>query len=201
MEVYVLDLESLAPRAAEALEKLSPARRDKALRLRSRDKRLQSIGAGLLLGHFVPGEIRIAPGGKPYTPAGPSFSLTHSGALAAIALGDEGVGLDCERVRPVSPALASRTMGEAERAWLAGQGAEGFFTLWTRKEAALKYLGTGADRDLRQVCVLPGHKTVLDGRAVALHTVRYGEYILSAAGQDAAFVPNEIGIDDLLKGI
>ena len=55
MEVYFLDLEPLRGRMDEALSRLDPARREKALRLRPEEKRRQSTGAGLLLGRFFPG--------------------------------------------------------------------------------------------------------------------------------------------------
>ena len=197
----MLYLDTLRPLAAEALERLSPGRREKALRLRREDKRLQSIGAGLLLRRFFgPGDPVIAPGGKPYYPGGRQFSLTHSGELAAIAVCDAPVGLDAEKIAPASEELCRRVLNERELLWLGGQGEEGFPFLWTRKEAALKCLGVGADRPLRSFCVLPDGPLALDGKAIHLHTVRQGEYILSAAGgDDVFFIPRVIGAEELLR--
>ena len=202
MEVYVLDLDTLRPRMEEALALLPPGRREKALRLCREDARLRSVGAGLLLRRFSPGDPEIAPGGKPFFPGGRHFSLTHSGALAAIALADRPVGLDAEAVRPVSPAAVRRTMGPEERTWLEARGEEGFAFLWTRKEAALKCLGTGVDRDLASICALPGRDLVLEGIQLSLHTVRRGAYTLSAACEGSAdFVPETADIRELLKGV
>lgn len=201
MEVYLLQLDTLRPRTAEALALLSPLRREKAERLRREDARLRSIGAGLLLRQFVgPEDPLIAPGGKPYCPGGPEFSLTHSGDLAAIALGDVPVGLDAERIAPASEALCRRVLGERELSWLAGQGEEGFAFLWTRKEAALKCLGTGVDRPLSRVCVLPGEPLTANGKTLHIHTVRYGDHMLSAACEgDARFSPLVVGSEELLR--
>lgn len=197
MEVYLLHLDTLRPRAEEALALLSPARREKAARLRREGPRLQSIGAGLLLRRFFgPEDPVIAPGGKPYFPGGRHFSLSHSAGLAAIALGETALGLDAERIVPASEALLRRALGEGERRWLSDQGPEGFAFLWTRKEAVLKCLGTGADRPLRSVSVLPGETPAPDGRALRLYTARHGECMLSAACEgDAAFSPRVIEAD------
>ena len=111
------------------------------------------------------------------------------------------MGLDAEAVRPVSAAVVRRTMGPEERSWLSRRGEEDFFFLWTRKEAALNCLGTGVDRDLAGVCALPGRELVLDGTRLSLHTVRREAYVLSAACEgDAAFVPEEPDIEELLRG-
>ena len=200
MEVYLLYLDTLRPRAEEAMALLPPARRERAARLRRELPRLQSIGAGLLLRRlFGTEDPAVAPGGKPFFPGGRHFSLTHSGGLAAIALGETELGLDAERIAPASEGLLRRALDDAELQWLPAQGPEGFAFLWTRKEAALKCLGTGADRPLRSLCVLHEPLT-LDGKTLHLHTVKYGDYMLSAACEgDASFSPRIIEADELLR--
>ena len=81
MNVYLLDIAPLRGREREALALLPEERREKALRIRREEARLQSIGASLLLRAagieppFVCGEH-----GKPYIPGGPHFSLTRTAA-------------------------------------------------------------------------------------------------------------------------
>ena len=200
MEVFVLDLDELRPRAEEALALLSPGRREKALRLRREVPRLQSIGAGLLLrAFFGAGDPVAAPGGKPFFPDRRPFSLTHSGNIAAIALASEPAGLDAEAASPPPPALPPRVLTETEQAWLAGRGGDGFAFLWTRKEAALKCLGTGADRALSSFSVLED-SVALDGAVLRLHTVPWKGYMLSAAARgDASFTPGPIAVDELIR--
>lgn len=198
MEVYVLDLAPLSARLDEALARLSPERRAKSARVRIHAARVRSVGAGLLLGRFFPGrEVRVSARGKPYVPGGREFSLSHSGALAVIALGDGArVGVDAERDRAVSEALRRRVLSPEEHTL----GAEAFFLLWTRKEAALKCLGAGVDRSLAGLDVRADTLS-LDGRTLFLHTARWGEYTLSAAaeGASAAFTPRALTIDQLLS--
>ncbi len=78
------------------------------------------------------------------------FSLSHSGALALLAVGrGVRVGADVERLRPVPflDCVVQRFFGELERDELrALRGAErrrACFRLWTRREAAAKALGLG----------------------------------------------------------
>ena len=194
MELYVFDVAGLAGREDEALERLSPGRRKKALRLRRETPRLQSIGAGLLLARFFPGGEPLAgPNGKPLLPGRREFSISHSGTLAVIALADVPVGADIQQVRPVPDAVPRRVLSPEER-----ENGD-FFALWTRKEAVLKCLGTGLDRDLRSLEVL-ADMIVLDGAALFLHTERYKDCTISAAvsGGTAVFTPRELTVDELL---
>lgn len=93
--------------------------------------------------------FHYGPQGKPALDGGPAFNLSHSGGWAALCVGPAGaeLGLDIEAHRPVEPAVAERFFAPAEIAALAGlQGTawvQGFFRLWTRKEALIKALGSG----------------------------------------------------------
>lgn len=117
----------------------------------------------LLAGH-VGGEpfdlhIETGPHGKPLL-AGSStrFSLSHSGDVAVVAIGNRGeLGVDVEQLRPVpdAMAMAAEHFTDNEMISLAAlppsERAEAFLTCWTRKEACLKALGQGlllAPRDL-----------------------------------------------------
>ena len=196
MEYYLFDVNALTGREDEVLARLSPGRREKARRLRRGPSRLLSLGAGLLIARFFPGkEPLIAPGGKPYIPGGPEFSLSHSGTLAVIALADVPVGADAEKDRPVGEAVRLRALTGAERA-----DSRDFLFFWTRKEAALKCLGTGVDRSLDSLDVR-ADSAELDGRTIFLHTARYGSYYLSSAadGRSADFAPRELTLDQLLE--
>lgn len=196
MEYYLFDVNALTGREDEALARLSPGRREKARRLRRGPSRLLRIGAGLLIARFFPGkEPLIAPGGKPYIPGGPEFSLSHSGTLAVIALADVPVGADAEKDRPVGEAVRLRALTGAERA-----DSRDFLFFWTRKEAALKCLGTGVDRALDSLDIR-ADSAELDGRTIFLHTARFGSYYLSSAadGRPADFAPRELTLDQLLE--
>lgn len=58
-----------------------------------------------LCGMVTGGSLRFEASGKPYVPGGPQVSISHSGALAACAVGPRPIGMDLERSRAVSPRL------------------------------------------------------------------------------------------------
>jgi phosphopantetheinyl transferase len=93
------------------------------------------------------------------TSAAPA-SLTHSGGLAALAVGPPGsrIGVDLELHRPrrhLSIARFAYSVEEAE--WLAAETDERaslFYTLWVAKEAIAKALGIGLVEALRNCRLL-----------------------------------------------
>jgi len=97
----------------------------------------------LVLGEDEHGRPRLE---APCAEASLDFNLSHSGALAIVAVG-RGVrlGVDLERHRPGRdlPALARRFFAEEEAQALADAGPVAFYDHWVCKEAYLKALGTG----------------------------------------------------------
>lgn len=91
--------------------------------------------------------------GKPrlaHRPPALHFSLSHSGALALVAVSrDREVGVDVERIKPERDfvALAERALAPADatavREASESDRAGVFYELWTHHEARLKCLGHG----------------------------------------------------------
>lgn len=107
------------------------------------------------------------PHGKPELawPArtGLDFNLSHAGERALLAwTGAGAIGVDIERLRPVTPGLAQRFFAAEEAEALAAlpvaEQEAAFFRCWTRKEAYLKALGSGLARPLEGfvVSLAPG---------------------------------------------
>jgi 4'-phosphopantetheinyl transferase len=98
--------------------------------------------------------------GKPRLPGGPEFSLTHAGDLVGVAVHDAPVGLDVEQVRPMGDlaGVAAHACSPDEPV----PDADGFFRLWTRKEALLKTTGLGLSGPMSGI--------TLDGPRVAAWT-------------------------------
>ncbi len=138
-----------------------------------------------VLGEYTglkPGEIsfQTTPKGKPHLNgdhrALTAFNLSHSAdyALIAVTRGVE-VGVDIERHRYSIEYvdLSERFFTLAEREWLdalpSGSRAEGFFRVWSAKEALLKALGTGLLAPLREVGVRleSEHRIAFDSKAQA----------------------------------
>jgi 4'-phosphopantetheinyl transferase len=100
------------------------------------------------------------PSGKPVLRGdGPAFNLSHSGRYAAVALAAIELGVDLEapdRLGEIAgPASLVLSPAEARAFDALAPDARGpaFLRLWTRKEAALKLLGTGLRHDPRTLCV------------------------------------------------
>lgn len=120
-----------------------------------------------LLAHHLgvePASLRFTygPYGKPRL-ASPStgglhFNVSHSHGLMLVAVAhDREVGVDVERVRPVSRAhkIARRSFSRTDAQRLACDTASNrdreFMMMWTRREAAVKALGTGINGSTRSL--------------------------------------------------
>lgn len=152
----------------QAIDRLSPQRREKALACKNPRSRALSIGVSLLLDKllqplglrehdmtYVEGEH-----GKPVFQNHPlHFNLSHSGRMVAAAMiqplsrplsrpGREALGLDIQHITRYRPELVRRVFGAVERATLAACTTEDelerrFTELWCRAEAYAKATGRG----------------------------------------------------------
>lgn len=107
--------------------------------------------------------ISEAPGGKPYLACGSArFNLAHSGDWLVVATHPTaalGVDVECLAPRAGLDRLITRILTPREAAWLAqAPEAERLvrgLSLWTRKEALVKWSGEGLARDPAQLCTQP----------------------------------------------
>lgn len=100
--------------------------------------------------------------GKPYFKNNDiKISISHSGGIWLCALGEHEVGIDIECVADRDYIkIAQRFFTREESLFVAQNGADGFFRLWVRKEAYVKYIGTGISFGL-------GSFSLSDGNALA----------------------------------
>ena len=110
--------------------------------------------------------------GKPYfEKGGIYFNISHSGGLQAVAVGDCEVGVDLEKLREVDLRVARR-FTEREYDYVMGCDREyRFVEVWTKKEAYLKYKGTGISGGFKSFDVFE----IPD----LLRTFTIGEFIVS----------------------
>jgi 4'-phosphopantetheinyl transferase len=123
-------------------------------------------------------EFRYGPHGKPQLAESPlRFNISHTGALAVIAVAQVEVGVDVELPRSRrSDAIARRfyAPGEIERLFAETDPArreDAFFRLWTCKEAFLKATGEGLSRSTRsyEIALDPPHLLWATGIPDAAH--------------------------------
>jgi len=122
--------------------------------------------------------------GKPYFPEHPNchFNLSHSGTFVLCAVDEHPVGADIELIHPHHPKLAQRICSVEELLWLEEQPhkATALCQLWVRKEAMVKYTGSGLTVPLRKICVpLP---PTCEQSGLLFSSVTTPEYCLCVCG-------------------
>jgi 4'-phosphopantetheinyl transferase len=90
----------------------------------------------------------------------PSFNLSHSGHLGALAVSfDARIGVDVEAVRQLADDEMEWVLSITERRALnkldSDARVKAFFRLWTLKEAYTKAIGTGVGAALPSFCFIP----------------------------------------------
>ena len=136
----------LTERESDALLRLLPeSRRVRFDRLQKPEKRDEVLCAYTMLylalrercgWRRIP-EMKVSSAGKPEFPEFPEvyFNISHTGGAVLVGVAESPVGVDIERIRPVSHRAMLRIAGvESERA---------FFESWVRREARAKCTGTG----------------------------------------------------------
>ena len=177
-QLQVIDLTSLPP-ADTVLSKREqaffstlkfPKRKTEWLGGRLALKKLIALSARLkwsvieVLPHAENGKPQLLIGGE--TSQLP-FSITHSHgfAVAAIAPGNHYIGIDLEKITPRINAWKTDFFHPTE---LTGQSDEFLTTLWTKKEALVKLLGTGLAINSFEVRYVNGQPQFL-GRALQIY--------------------------------
>lgn len=93
--------------------------------------------------------------GKPSIVGHPEiyFNFSHCKEAVICAISERPVGVDVESVRSFNDSLVHYTMNDAEIREIesAENRAVAFIRLWTKKEAALKLIGTGISNDIKDV--------------------------------------------------
>lgn len=143
------------------LPMLPPERRERLLRVPDQARWREPLCAYAILRRALwekyrwrdlPG-ITLSSQGKPSFAEFPEvhFSLSHTSGAVLVGLSDEPVGVDMEKIRPVSERVMKRLADvDSEKA---------FFQSWVRREARFKRSGTGVS-------------AMLEGDAA----LQYGEY-------------------------
>lgn len=147
---------------ADALEQISPERREKALKFRFEQGQRECVLAYLLLKralketYGIDGNPRLTEqkDGKPVLTDYPHihFNLSHCKEAVACVVGDEAVGVDVERIGRYTESLAHYVLSEEEvnRVEASENPGREFIKLWTMKEALLKLTGEGIRDDLKK---------------------------------------------------
>ncbi|MBI1357390.1 MAG: 4'-phosphopantetheinyl transferase superfamily protein [Acidobacteria bacterium] len=214
--VHVRSMRTKAPEAvvAELAATLTQRERNHAAKYCFDHLRVRYIlatgGLRILLGRYLNirperVEFRYGVKGKPSLAGSDhQFNMSHSGELALFAFTPEcELGVDVERMRTVDDlfGIAAGAFCPEETAELRSLPPrllhQGFFSLWTRKEAYIKAIGQGlyAPLDRFRVSLLPGEPArfvhidgdAAEARSWMLHDLTiHPEYRAAVAYRDAA---------------
>ncbi len=177
MKIQYVNLDNISFEELKGCLPLLPTeRQEKVARYRFEVDRLRSLIAGLLIRRVTGGApICYGDHGKPLCD-GVNFSVSHSGQIVAIAVGDCAVGLDVEQI-PSQDRLkiADRFYHPNERTYVQNASDQplAFCEIWTRKEAVLKMTGEGISSDLT------AFDTTAAPLCTQLFTTRIGDCCLS----------------------
>ena len=113
--------------------------------------------------------------GKPCLMGYPGFhfNISHTRSAIVVALSNREIGVDIERVDKADLRIARRYFTAAEVDWIEAGGAEAderFYTVWTRKEAYLKWRGEGLSIPLSS----------FETGGELFFSTRRGDYLISA---------------------
>lgn len=131
--------------------------------------------------------IYSADKGKPYID-GLFFNISHSGDKAVCAFGTSEIGVDIEKIKPLSDRLMKKIALPSERAKISA--AKQIVRLWTRKEALAKCVGTGLGEEIFRTD-LSEDVVCYNGMTYRLKSFELGEYMLSVC-TEFDFPPEKI---------
>ena len=160
--------------------RLSPSRKTHIDRLRQQEDKLRSLTAELLVQKLLKEHYGVTdavlhrnPNGQPYlTGCDLHVSISHSNQMVACALSIDPIGIDIEKIRPMSLKICRHLCVEEEKEYLfSGSNLSEtddcqdlavlhrLFEIWTAKEAYFKKQGTGIT-DLKSVNILPLNRQI-----------------------------------------
>lgn len=201
--IYFCDMKKFEHLYEECIALLPEKRRNKAEKLINKNDALLSATAGLMIEELFGGkteEIKYNEHGKPFFEHGPFFSISHSRRYSVIAVSENEIGIDIEMHENPSERIMNRCFTEEEQKF-AEISTENFLRIWTAKEAALKFLGTGFSFSPKDFSVLPlDEEHEIKGRNLRFFCGKIEDVPITAAfcGNDDNFKITEFQPEDLI---
>lgn len=183
--IYFLAVdESFSAQQQALLSLLSPEKRERIQSMRFDIDQKLSLYADVLVRCLACRALHVSNDGlvflqnafgKPCLMGHPGFqfNISHTRSAIAVALSNREVGVDIERVGKADLRISRRYFTAAESDWVEAGGAkadERFYTVWTRKEAYIKWLGRGLSIPLSS----------FDTGGKKFFSTHQGDYLISA---------------------
>jgi len=117
--------------------------------------------------------------GKPFIPNSEIyFNLSNTNGIVVLAISDQPIGIDIEKLRQPKPLIYKRVFCNEEVDFISS--AEDFTYLWTRKEAVVKLFGGGISMGLKEFSVLEDEIEAF-GKKVKIEPVEMKGFICHTA--------------------
>lgn len=151
---------------------------------KSTPKRMLSLIGWKLLSEKLPSlnllsKVEFEEKGKPFIPNSEIyFNLSNTKGVVAVAISNQPVGIDIEKIRKPKPLIYKRVFCQQEIDFISS--AEDFTHLWTRKEAVVKLFGGGISMGLKEFSVLQDEIKAF-GKKVKIEPFKMKEFICHTA--------------------
>ena len=97
-------------------------------------------------------EFGVSDKGKPFAKGlDVHFNVSHSAGIVVCAVSDNEIGIDIEKIKPINPEAAKKFACPDELEYISSHK-NGFFEIWTLKEAYFKCIGSGLGSNIKAVC-------------------------------------------------
>lgn len=161
MKIYKFNISDAAQNELDVwFDAMSEERKSEVMRIMNEKKRISKIISDHLCRKAVSEFCGVSQEeivfiknnhGKPYAKNLPVyFSVSHSAEAVVCAVSDKEIGIDIEKIKPFNPKAAEKFATEKELEYIRS-GKNGFFEIWTLKEAYFKCIGTGLGADIKNV--------------------------------------------------
>lgn len=123
--------------------------------------------------------------GKPYLLDIPYFfNISHSGDFVFCAVSENEVGIDVQKIQPVSKSLVNKVLCENERKTICGCD-DGFIWYWAVKESFVKFSQKGITEEMFSLDFSKFFKKCDFTYETLFFTVeKYGKYYVSVCSRD-----------------
>lgn len=180
----------------EWFENMDSERKEAVLRLKIVQKQKSSIAADRLCRSAISAFCGVSPDGiifnknkhgKPYAIGLPvHFNISHSGDMVICAVSEKEIGADIEKIRKINPRTAEKFAAPDELEYIRNSD-NGFFEIWTLKEAYFKCIGTGLNSDIKNVSFSIDGSEILcseSGFEFSFHKIRE-DYVCSVCEKNS----------------
>ncbi len=170
MKIYKCNISDVTQNELDTwFHTMSEERRNEVTRIVNEKKRTSKIVSDYLCRKAVSEFCGVAPNeiiflkndfGKPYAKNLPvHFSISHSADIVVCAVSEKEIGIDTEKIRSFNPKAAEKFAAEKELEYIRS-GKNGFFEIWTLKEAYFKCIGTGLGANIKSIAFEIDDKTI-----------------------------------------